>query len=166
MLIICVSFVFLGLKINGQPVFKVSQKGLSTKEVIDICIAGNFDTKKVCRKVAHGVTESAIFIVDLNIVNEGDLTTDGNGVYARHSCPTEVVRVDFSSESHIKRVSKPKKGKNPEGSHIFSVKRHYSWHASSDEFCRIIPKVHDHRKGELGRYALIQYKVTEGPMET
>ena len=161
MLIICVSFVFLGLKINGQPVFKVSQKGLSTKEVIDICIAGNFDTKKVCRKVAHGVTESAIFIVDLNIVNEGDLTTDGNGVYARHSCPTEVVRVDFSSESRIKRVSKRKKGKNPEGSHIFSVKRHYSWHASSDEFCRIITKVHDHRKGELGRYAVIQYKVTE-----
>ena len=75
-----VSFVLLGLKINGQPVFKVSQKGLSTKEVIDICIAGNFDTKKVCRKVAHGVAESAIFIVDLNIVNEGDLTTDGNGV--------------------------------------------------------------------------------------
>lgn len=161
MLIICVSFVFSGLKINGQPVFKVSQKGLSTKEVIDICIAGNFDTKKVCRKVAHGVTESAIFIVDLNIVNEGDLTTDGNGVYARHSCPTEVVRVDFSSESRIKRVSKRKKGKNPEGSHIFSVKRHYSWHASSDEFCRIITKVHDHRKGELGRYAVIQYKVTE-----
>ena len=111
MLIICVSFVFLGLKINGQPVFKVSQKGLSKKEVIDICIACNFHAKKVCRKVAHGVTESAIFIVDLNIVNEGDLTTDGNGVYARHSCPTEVVRVDFSSESRIKRVSKRKKGK-------------------------------------------------------
>ena len=28
-------------------------------------------------------------------------------------------------------------------------------------FCRIITKVHDHRKGELGRYAVIQYKVTE-----
>ena len=108
MLIICVSFVFLGLKINGQPVFKVSQKGLSTKKVIDICIAGNFDAKKVYRKVPHGVTESAIFIVDLNIFNEGDLTTDGNGVHARHSCPTEVVRVEFSGESRIKSVSKSK----------------------------------------------------------
>ena len=67
----------------------------------------------------HGVTESAIFIVDLNIVNEGDLTTVGNGVNARHSCPTEVVRVEFSSESRIKSVSKRKKGKNSEGSHIF-----------------------------------------------
>ena len=80
----------------------------------------------------HGVTESAIFIVDLNICNEGDLTTDGNGVHARHSCPTEVVRVEFSGEFRIKSVSKRKKGKNPEGSRIFSVKRHYSWHASSD----------------------------------
>ena len=53
-----VSFVFLGFKISGQPVFKVSQRGLSTKEVIDICIAGNFDAKKVCSRVSDGVTES------------------------------------------------------------------------------------------------------------
>lgn len=144
----------------GNLFLKFLRKVFQKKEVIDICIAGNFDTKKVCRKVAQEVTESAIFMVDLNIFNEGDLTTDGNGVYAR-ICPTEVVRVDFSSESRIKRVSKRKKGKNPEGSHIFSVKRHYSWHASSDEFCRIITKVRDHCKGELGRYAVIQYKVTE-----
>ena len=109
----------------------------------------------------HGVTESAIFVVDLNIANGVDLTTDGKGVYVYHSCPTEVVRVEFSSESRIESVSKRKEGKNSEGSHIFSVKRHYSWHASSDEFCRIITKVHDHHKEELGRYAVIQYKVTE-----
>ena len=156
-----VSFVLLGLKINGQPVFKVSQKGLSTKEVIDICIAGNFDAKKVCRTVPHRVTESAIFVIDLTIVNEGDLTMDGNGIYAHRSYPTEVVRVEFSSESRIKSVSKHKKGKNPEGSHIFSVKRHYRWHASPDEFCRIITKVHDHHKEELGQYAVLQNKVTE-----
>ena len=53
-----VSFVFLGFKISGQPVFKVSQRSLSTKEVIDICIAGNFDAKKVCSRVPDGVIES------------------------------------------------------------------------------------------------------------
>ena len=58
LLMIGVSFVFLGFKISGQPVFKVSQRGLSTKEVIDICIAGNFDAKKVCSRVPDGVTES------------------------------------------------------------------------------------------------------------
>ena len=67
----------------------------------------------------RGVTESAIFIVDLNIVNKGDLTTDGNGVYARHSCPSEVVRVELSSESRIESVTKRKKGKNPEGATFF-----------------------------------------------
>ena len=136
--------------------FSVSLKGLSTKEVIDICIAGNFDAKKVCRTVQHRVTESAIFVIDLTIVNEGDLTMDGNGIYAHCSYPTEVVRVEFSSESRIKSVSKHKKGKNPEGTHIF-----YRWHASPDEFCRIITKVHDHHKEELGQYAVLQKKVTE-----
>lgn len=58
LLMIGVSFVFLGFKISGRPVFKVSQRGLSTKEVIDICIAGNFDAKKVCSRVPDGVTES------------------------------------------------------------------------------------------------------------
>ena len=58
LLMIGVSFVFLGFKISGQPVFKVSQRSLSTKEVIDICIAGNFDAKKVCSRVPDGVTES------------------------------------------------------------------------------------------------------------
>ena len=58
LLMIGVSFVFLGFKISGQPVFKVSQRGLSTKEVIDICISGDFDAKKVCSKVLDGVTES------------------------------------------------------------------------------------------------------------
>ena len=58
LLMIGVSFVFLGFKISGQPVFKVTQRGLSTKEVIDICIAGNFDAKKVCSRVPDGVTES------------------------------------------------------------------------------------------------------------
>ena len=72
--------------------FKVSQKGLSTKEVLDICIAGNIDARTVCRAVPQGVNQSAIFVVDLKTVGEGDLTTDGNGVYARHSCPTELVQ--------------------------------------------------------------------------
>ena len=58
LLMIGVSFVFLGFKISGQPVFKVSQRGLSTKEVIDICISGDFDAKKVCSRVPDGVTES------------------------------------------------------------------------------------------------------------
>lgn len=58
LLMIGVSFVFLGFKISGQPVFKVSQRGLSTKEVIDICISGDFDAKKVCSRVLDGVTES------------------------------------------------------------------------------------------------------------
>ena len=49
----------------------------------------------------------------------------------------------------------------PEGSHIFSVKGHYRWHAFPDQFCRIITKVHDHHKEELGQYAVLQNKVTE-----
>ena len=145
--------------------FKVCKKGLSTNEVLDICIAGNVDARKVCRAVPQGVTQSAIFIIDLKNVNEGDLTTDGNGVYARHTCPTEVVTADITSDSHIQSVRKCKKGKNAEGNHIFAVKRHYSWHTSSDEFCRIITKVRDQRKEELGRYAVMQYKVTEKARE-
>lgn len=145
--------------------FKVSQKGLSTKEVLDICIAGNIDARTVCRAVPQGVNQSAIFVVDLKIVDEGDLTTDGNGVCARHSSPTEFVSAEISSQSFIKRFERCKKGKKPKGNHVFAVKRHYSWHTSSDEFCRIITKVLDHPKGELGRYAVIQYKVIEKAKE-
>lgn len=145
--------------------FKVCERGLSTKEILEICIVGNIDTKKVCSGVPQGVTESAIFVIVLNKVEEKDLTTDGNGAYERHSCPTEVVTAEFTEESKIESLRKLKWGKNFRGNSVFCVKRQYSWHSSCDEFCPIVTKVRDQGKGELGRYAIIQYKVTEKAKE-
>ena len=114
----------------------------------------------MCSGVPQGVTQSGIFVIDLDKVEEKDLTTDGNGTYERHSCPTEVVVAELAEDSKIGRVQNFKREKHPNGNPLFSVKRQYSWHASSNEFCRIVTKVRDQSKESLGRYAIIQYKVT------
>ncbi|KAJ7382626.1 hypothetical protein OS493_033984 [Desmophyllum pertusum] len=76
------------------------------KEILDICIGGNVSDDKVCARVPAGITESGIFIVDLQAVCYKDLTVDDNGVYGSHSSPSEDFQVFFDDLGNISAVEK------------------------------------------------------------
>ena len=90
---------------SGCPVYKVTERGLTAKEILNICVLEDVPPRKVCHTVPQGVQETAMFVIDLQDVDERDLTADGNGIYKRHSSPTELVTAEVES-SRIRSVKK------------------------------------------------------------
>ena len=77
-------------RINDFPVYKDTKTGISSKEVMDICVGQNVPEEKICSRVPTGITESTVFVVDLEAVQFQDLTVDDNGVYGAHSSPSDL----------------------------------------------------------------------------
>ena len=139
-----------------------ASKGLTLKRVLEICVAGDVLKGYVCAKVPRGITSSAIFVIDLEKVDHRDITVDDNGIYGKHSSPSERVKVKLGDDRKIEEVAILNRGKSgdedeeKEGE-LFVVRRQYSWHKATDEFCRIVAKVeHD---GSFLRYGIVQYKI-------
>ncbi|KAJ7391193.1 hypothetical protein OS493_019324 [Desmophyllum pertusum] len=149
--------------INGFPVYKRSKSGITSKEILDICIGGNVSDDKVCARVPAGITESGIFIVDLQAVCYKDLTVDDNGVYGSHSSPSEDFQVFFDDLGNISAVEKINKNDKETISEIqttrshFIVRKQYSWPGKDKNFRRLIAKV-EHEEKFL-QFAIVQYTV-------
>ena len=156
---LCCVFIFA----EGRcPVLSRASKGLTLKRVLEICVAGDVPKDYVCAKVPRGIISSAIFVIDLEKVDHRDITVDDNGIYGKHSSPSERVKVKLGDDRKIEEVATLNRGKSgnediEEEGELFVVRRQYSWHKASDEFCRIVTKVeHD---GSFLRYAIVQYKI-------
>ena len=105
---------------------------------------------------------TATFVIDLEKVDHRDISADDNGIYGKHSSPSERVKLKLTDKGKIDSVATLNRGQanssqDEDESELFIVRRQYSWHKSTDDFCRIVSKVeHD---GSYLRYAIVQYKV-------
>lgn len=152
--------------INGFPVYRKSKAGITAKEILKLCFAGDLPDKNVCKRVPVGVTESATFIVDLEAVHHKDLTVDDNGFYGAHSSPTEHFQVFIDGGGKVSamcRISKPDPESESAAYDHFVIRRQYSWPRSDKNFRRMIAKVE--HGGKFLRFAIVQYTVNMTPDE-
>ena len=136
--------------------FRRSKKGLGLKEILEICVGERVPPEYVSHKVPQGVRENATFVIDLknSSLSHRDLSADDNGIFSRHSSPTEKVEVKFKSDGTVETVCPDISCED----HVYLVRRQYSWHDKSKNFSRVIYKVEN--KGVLTRYAIVQYKAS------
>ena len=129
---------------------------------MEICVSGDVPRNKVCTKVPRGVQTTATFVIDLEKVDHWDISADDNGIYGKHSSPSQRVKLKLTDEGKIEEVTILNRGQaeseqDQDEGELFIVRRQYSWHKSTNAFCRIVSKVeHD---GSFLRYAIVQYKV-------
>ena len=135
--------------------------GMTVKE-IEMCIGGVVPEKKVCRRVPTGVTESAIFIVDLEAVHYKELTVDDNGFYGAPSSPSEHFEVFLDGQGKVRAMTKIFKPETESSCEVltaydyFVIRRYYSWSSDDKNFRRMVAKVE--HEGKFLRLAIIQYK--------
>ena len=150
---------------------KIKKSGMTAKEILEIYIGGVVPEKKVCRRVPAGVTESAIFIVDLEAVHYKDLTVDENVFYGARSSPSEHYEVFLDRQGKVSamimtKIFKPDTESSCEVSTThdhFVIRRQYSWPSDDKNFRRMIAKVEP--EGKFLRLAIIQYTVNMTPDE-
>lgn len=110
---------------------KTSSCGLTLQEIISICVDGEFPAEKLCTKVPVMIDRSAVFVIDLSVVNPLDLTADDCGVYGCHSSPSVEVEVDVDDDgvlgSNVRTVSKDEESSHSLNTRQFLIKRQYSW---------------------------------------
>ena len=155
--------------INGFPVYKRSKSGITSKEILQICIEGSATDTKVCTRVPAGITESSIFTVDLESVHYKDLTVDDNGVYGAHSSPSENFQVFLDEQGRVSDINRKDERdtetrSTPQTSFDhFVIRRQYSWTRKNKNFRRMIAKVE--HQGNFLRFAIVQYTVNMTPDE-
>ena len=144
------------------PVYARRKKGLDVKEIISICIMNPPAEHKVCAKGVPPFSRNSVYVVDLSVIDERDITCDDSGTYSKHSSPSAVVQVQVSDgkiiDGHVlsrKKVSVDDIVLKKE--HVYHVKRNYS-----EKEDRGIGKVHRiisrvNVKGKTARYAVVQY---------
>lgn len=102
-------------------------------------------------------------MVNLEAVDEMDLTTDDCGIYGSHSSPNEEVDVlledrgEVSDFVTLRGRTAEATGSPCPGWERVTVRRQYSWHSQTKDYKRIIIKVV--HKEELLRLAIVQYQV-------
>lgn len=145
--------------INGQPVYKRTSAGLPVKELLAICISQKIPKEKICTAVPSMVDQSAVFVVDLSVVDYKDLSADDCGIYGRHSSPSEAVEVHLDGDGNVKSFVKvTKDAPNSDMESRYTVRRQYSWHSLTSDYRRVITKVESDSK--FLRLAVVQYIVT------
>ena len=116
---------------GGCPLFSRSPRGLSFKRVLEICVNGDVPRNKVCTKVPRGVRSTTTFVIDLEKVDHRDISADDNGIYGKHSSPSERVKLKLTDEGAIEDITVLNRGK-AESDHdqdegdLFIVRRQYS----------------------------------------
>ena len=106
-------------------------------------------------------------MIDLELVNIGDLTADDNGVYIDISCPFKSHKVKFEAGKVSSVVEWHGGTTGPPSGDMFYLKRQYGTHKGKKEkadvqFKRIISTVKDSH-GRYLRYAIIQYFFKDSP---
>ena len=136
---------------------------------MDICVGQNVPEEKICSRVPTGITESAVFVVDLEAVQFQDLTVDDNGVYGVHSSPSEHFQVFLDDQGKISELNRiGRSDSDTKRSFLnaydhFVIRRQYSWSTNNKDFRRMIAKVEHERK--FMRFAVVQYTVKMTPEE-
>ena len=127
----------------------------------------NVPEEKICSRVPTGITESAVFVVDLEAVQFQDLTVDDNGVYGTHSSPSEHFQVFLDDQGKISELNRIGRSDTERGlldafDH-FVIRRKYSWSTTNKDFRRMIAKV-EHESKSM-RFAVVQYEIKMTPDE-
>ena len=73
---------------------------------MNICAGQNVSAEEICTRVPSGITQSPVFVVDLEAVQFEDLTVDDNGVYRAHSSPSEHFKVFQDDQGKISGLSR------------------------------------------------------------
>lgn len=116
---------------------------------MEICVSGDVPGNKICTKFPRAVRSTATFVIDLEKVDHQEISADDNGIYGKHSCPSERVKLKLTDKGKIDSVATLTRGQanskqDEDESELFIVRRQYNWHKSTDDFCRIVSKVeHD-----------------------
>ena len=131
------------------------------KEILNICVGQKVLQEKICSRVPSMVNRSAVFVVDLSVVDYRDLSADDCGIYGRHSSPSEAVHVHLDEDNNVIGFQKVRKRDQTTGNKCtqspYIVRRQYSWHSVTDEYRRIIGKVE--HNGKFLRLAVVHYLV-------
>ena len=149
--------------VNGLPILKSPDRGLTIKEILRICVDEKVPKEKICIQLPMMVYRSAVFVIDLSSVNHIDLAADDCGVYGGHSSPSVMVEVDVDDDGNLGSTVRTMYKDELQATSIsrnirrFSVRRQYSWHSISKDYRRIITKVEENNK--LLRFAIAQYIV-------
>lgn len=141
---------------------KSSSCGLKLKEILSICVEEKVPKQKICTKVPTMVDRSAIFVIDLSVVNDLDLAADDCGAYGGHSSPSVAVEVEVDDNGNLGqsvRTLRKEDGlqSGSKNARRFLVRRQYSWHSLTKDYRRIITKVEESNKRL--RFAIVQYIV-------
>lgn len=72
---------------------------------MEICVSGDVPRNKVCTKVPRGVQTTATFVIDLEKVDHRDISADDNGIYGKHSSPSQRVKLKLTDEGKIEEVT-------------------------------------------------------------
>ena len=143
-----------------SPVFGKSKNGLDLKEIINLCVAATPDKSKVCTSVPEP-QENSYFLVDMNSVQEKDLTCDDCGIYDKHSSPSALVSANIKNGTVVRtkvitRVRELMTEKLIKQENNYVVKRFYSEQSSPlGKATRIIHKVYQNEK--ICRYSVVQF---------
>ena len=131
------------------------------KEILDICLSEDVPEECICQRVPTGITKSAVSVVNLEAVDDKDLTTDDCGIYGSRSSPSEEVDVvlhvhgKVSNFVTVRGTGAEERNLSRLGGERVCVRRHYSWQSQTKDYKRLIVKVV--HGGELLRYAIVQY---------
>lgn len=133
------------------------------KQKIDICVGGAIDANLVCNSVPPGVTQNAVYVIDMQAVEAEDLTTDGF-IYDEHACPKENIVLEMK-DGNILNFQRNAAAAAVNGSlshtHMQVLHRkQYSYIRRSDFVLQRCVTKFENENGSTTGYAIVAYKVS------
>ena len=130
-------------KAERLPVFKRASIGLTSLEIVQIIVGGDFDQRVKCKVKPVAVHHNVSFIIDLRHVELKDLGADDNGAWDI-SCPKQRFHC-FREDGCISSICHTKD--NGEG--VITLRRQYGHHKATKKkknvtFIRVISSAVDH----------------------
>lgn len=139
--------------------------GIKVKEIMEL-ILKEIPTHQLCDAVPLGVFENAVFVINMNSISASDLSADQTGIYGRHCCPRDFVKVDHSDPSKkisckilpckLTKLSSAEVAELKASDDIYLINRQYSYHSTLPMTRTIIRVEH---KGAILPRAIIQYRI-------
>jgi hypothetical protein len=154
------SFVLFSDINQNHPVYKYSDNGINLRTIIEVCVAERVAQEKVCTSLPQRVRKSSIYVIDTTKLDERDLTADGTGTYASHSCPKDRVLVNTTNSKEVSFETL--RGKVYNSNDVYIVKMQYSKHSVYNDVTRVVIRVKKEGSAECERYVFIQYKFQDG----
>ena len=127
-------------------------------------ILNEIPAHQLCDTVPLGVFENAVFVINMNNISASDLSAYQTGIYARHCCPRDFVKVDLQSNEmsckilpcKLTKLSSAEVAELKASDDIYLINRQYSYHSTLPMTRTIIRVEH---KGTILPRAIIQYRI-------